>query len=1386
MFNNFIHQLALIGALLTQIIPNVAAEPPGGTPDGAVLEIEAEDAILSGSFLVGEDLNASCGRYIHVPNGMNGPGSAEFVFHVAEAGGYAIEGGVYAANSKDDSFFVRVNGVPSYPFVWDVARNTTYGNDFVSARGQTSQVAVWLPIGTHTVSILLREDGTRLDRLRLVPIEGVPPPPTTTQDTPVSTAQLLVNLKALAVELPGETVDQRIKQAVIDVHLSRAEEAMLASLPEEAAALLFDIAAAIKKSPSEFSRPNPDPQHLAISGPLLTPNNNPYLDNMVASTTNLLASGDVAWPWGTVDTPLINSAREYYMRSVPAGALTFFWLFAHEQSPMWHDSELIPLFLNRAMAMVDCITLDTFNRPWRDQFAMEYTAPLLYQIAELYPCLILPSQKMRLDQAMENLWEQSAGLTLSEGRYPWNYNIESAKIIAALNAGLHLDKPNLIDGVVQHFEHAWRTMRQDGAQPYHGVDRPSVNYHNTYFTSLQQVYEQTRDETLLTMLKLSQWKTATMGWTEEFWTSPFDKAYRWNFRMGAESGPEIVHALTGNPFIRWRFDRNRDIGLGSGSSPFNVQWYMPGTATAPPENYTLPDRNVGGPRAWYGQFCYAGGFQSNGPGREGFHTLMGAMTVDEGNGRLNSILARAAPVVYVEDGEGGVAKGWLTYAEQPATTISSDYSVSTCVHDISRSSGPYKGPTTDWQGKQIWVGVEDRLFGLIAVAPTVDGTQAYNVQSVFRLISGGTAGAATLKDLEVVGPNHYRYGALDLLVHANTFSSVHDLEIPYRLRGLPATELTFSDRTTDPEVHETLTAYALGTEFYSLVEIRPSWRDDAGAASLSLLGDSDVRGLEVITADRAFQVWLNTTEDPKVCTPEPGRLPAGTRSFALSDGLLGAPNVVATVPDQLTLSGREHALVVVSANPADHQPSLASFDSAHSAGIAIGHNRNVGRVGVGNLEDLQFTITNPNNPTLHLTGAPVIKLEGDPSFTLIEVPASTEIPFLQSETFTIRYTPTSVGRHSALVRIPNNVQGLGDYVFRIRGTGGGAVQLKYGSPYGTSWERSEAWDDVLPASAGKSYYVSRKNGGGNTLRTPHNWSFATFPGDSLVIEHNGSMMVKGAQNGVVRIDDWTFNGGNLYSGSGAITFNFEGQTLNVIGAGLNLGATATAYTFDTFLTGDGTLNLSGENKARTFLKGDWGGDLTINGALGRFEFDIQNGRTLRLEGTLDLAGRNHTFTALKIGSQILPDGIYKAGDLDGLIGEGTLTIGPGETANGTPWTWLAANAPGLTGYGLEMVDRFDVDQDGFDTWAEYVFGTNPFDPSSVMKLKVAALPNDLLELRFPSISGRNYCIEYTDNLSASWQPAFENLPGTDAERVEEMVNDPTAPHRFFRIGVERP
>ena len=744
-------------------------------------------------------------------------------------------------------------------------------------------------------------------------------------------------LEAQVAALPAATLEDGVKRAVLELALERADHALDISLDTEAQSLIDDVEAALAQSAADFAQRNPVADNLAILKPLLTATNNPYLDAMVLEAKEALESTDIAWSRATAGNPTFSGLNgSYGVRNALELARTFFWLFAHEQSPMRYDPKLLKRVLRRAHAYVDAINLDPagdIEAPVvMDQFCVEAAFSLLFEIYELYPGLLLPSEKLVWDNAMiAATTEMYTWAHMAEGYSPWNYNIETARMVGAINVGLYTENQTFIDRVLAHVDKVILLQRPDGAVPYHGKGNPSVNYHNALFGSWLRIYEQTGHEPIAAALEASQWKGPVMGRADEFWTSPHYKAWRWNFQKGTEVGPEAVAALSENPYLRWMLDHEGTAGIDRDQ----VAWYRSDIPAQPlPDNYTIPDHNIGGPRAWYGEFCYAGAFRPNPAGMEGRETLMGAMTVDPADGRLNSILADVTPRIWMTpdpylNGDGQEVSAWgvLTANETAATTITRNYSVGTSVHDITATrGGAYQGPFSEWKGRQIWIGLPDRIVGLVSTVPSVGSAEAYAVNGVVRLISGGSTGAETTKVLTTVGPGHYRYGQLDILVHDSTYTSLNGFEVEYRRAKYPATELTFSDRASEPAAVGELNNYPAKTDLRFVIEVRPTWTT-TDLTSVSVLGDQQVVGLEVVGTDRSFQVWLNTTDRNRQVAIERNNLPAGDDSFTLSDGVLGKAPFDPVIPWKVKLLPGQHCLLVVSSDPADHEPGWESFES---------------------------------------------------------------------------------------------------------------------------------------------------------------------------------------------------------------------------------------------------------------------------------------------------------------------------------------------------------------------------------------------------------------------------------------------------------------------------
>ncbi len=129
-----------------------------------ILEIEAEDAMLSNPMSIKSDAQASGSKYITKDYGE---GSAIFTFNVTRAGSYKLRARYIASDGLSDSFFVKMDNEAED--IWDMHPNTdSWNSTNVSGRELGSEFIYDLSSGEHVFTIRGRENGARLDKLTLI------------------------------------------------------------------------------------------------------------------------------------------------------------------------------------------------------------------------------------------------------------------------------------------------------------------------------------------------------------------------------------------------------------------------------------------------------------------------------------------------------------------------------------------------------------------------------------------------------------------------------------------------------------------------------------------------------------------------------------------------------------------------------------------------------------------------------------------------------------------------------------------------------------------------------------------------------------------------------------------------------------------------------------------------------------------------------------------------------------------------------------------------------------------------------------------------------------------------------------------------------------------
>lgn len=124
-------------------------------------------------------------------------------------------------------------------------------------------------------------------------------------------------------------------------------------------------------------------------------------------------------------------------------------------------------------------------------------------------------------------------------------------------------------------------------------------------------------------------------------------------------------------------------------------------------------------------------------------------------------------------------------------------------------------------------------------------------------------------------------------------------------------------------------------------------------------------------------------------------------------------------------------------------------------------------------------------------------------------------------------------------------------------------------------------------------------------------------------------------------------------------------------------------------------------------------------------------------------------------------------------------------------TWRFSNF-GITTASGSASDDADPDGDGWDNGSEYISGTNPTDPSSQLRITKLIATGADFTVTFPTIAGRHYTVQATDDLAAtSWETVLHegvpaaNLTGTGGNLHVTDSGGAAHAKRFYRILVTK-
>jgi hypothetical protein len=144
-------------------------------------------------------------------------------------------------------------------------------------------------------------------------------------------------------------------------------------------------------------------------------------------------------------------------------------------------------------------------------------------------------------------------------------------------------------------------------------------------------------------------------------------------------------------------------------------------------------------------------------------------------------------------------------------------------------------------------------------------------------------------------------------------------------------------------------------------------------------------------------------------------------------------------------------------------------------------------------------------------------------------------------------------------------------------------------------------------------------------------------------------------------------------------------------------------------------------------------------------------------------------------------------DLDGrprIVG-GTVDMGAYEFHSGVSSAFIGW----LQQYGLPTdgsADFIDSDSDGMNNWQEWICGTDPTNPQSVLSLLSVTPTSANATVTWQSVVGVNYSLERSANLAAPFMLLGTNIVGQAGTTSYTDTNAAGAGPFFYRVGVKSP
>jgi uncharacterized repeat protein (TIGR01451 family) len=194
------------------------------------------------------------------------------------------------------------------------------------------------------------------------------------------------------------------------------------------------------------------------------------------------------------------------------------------------------------------------------------------------------------------------------------------------------------------------------------------------------------------------------------------------------------------------------------------------------------------------------------------------------------------------------------------------------------------------------------------------------------------------------------------------------------------------------------------------------------------------------------------------------------------------------------------------------------------------------------------------------------------------------------------------------------------------------------------------------------------------------------------------------------------------------------------------------------------------------------GEVLITAGYSSFAVHLFNPRTGAFTSSYPVVGTRYRHSAVQLldGRVLLTGGYDLEGTLSGDMRSTELyAIRLDRDHDGMDDAWEVAQGFDPSNQA-DAID--DADADGHTNLQEYLAGTDPHDPNSVMRIETAQRDANHLRVRFTSVPGKLYRLERATNFTgANWTVVADHLLGTGAFLVAVDPIITTGVPQFYRV-----